>query len=64
MQWLHEDDLVGHVLEQEPWEVVRFPAFAEADETHEIETVWGPQSFTRRQGRSLAPRSRTPSPRT
>src|SRR5689334_11594889 len=33
MQRLHEDDLVGHVLEQEPWEVVCFPAIAEADET-------------------------------
>ena len=30
MQRLHEDDLVGHVLAQEPWEVVRFPAIAEA----------------------------------
>ena len=29
MQRLHEDDLVGHVLTQEPWEVVRFPAIAE-----------------------------------
>ena len=31
MQRLHEDDLVGHVLEQEPWEVLRFPAIAEED---------------------------------
>jgi hypothetical protein len=28
MQRLHEDDLVGHVLAQEPWEVVCFPAIA------------------------------------
>ena len=48
MQRLHEDDLVGHVLEQEPWEVVRFPAIAEADEVHENETIWGPRRFTRR----------------
>ena len=34
MQRLHEDDLVGHVLGQEPWEVVSFPAIAEADEAH------------------------------
>jgi hypothetical protein len=27
---LHEDDLVGHVLGQEAWEVVSFPAVAEA----------------------------------
>jgi hypothetical protein len=26
MQRLHEDDLAGHVLAQEDWEVVRFPA--------------------------------------
>ena len=55
MQRLHEDDLVGHVLAQEPWEVVRFPAIAEADEVHEIETIWGPQRFTRRQGEALHP---------
>jgi hypothetical protein len=55
MQRLHEDDLVGHVLGQEPWEVVCFPAIAEADEVHEIETVWGPQRFIRRQGEALHP---------
>src|SRR6266852_9049706 len=55
MQRLHEDDLVGHVLAQEPWEVVRFPAIAEADEIHQIETIWGPRTFTRRQGEALHP---------
>jgi predicted phage terminase large subunit-like protein len=55
MQRLHEDDLVGHVLGQEEWEVVRFPAIAEADEVHKIETIWGPRSFTRRQGDALHP---------
>src|SRR5438270_11026738 len=53
MQRLHEDDLVGHVLAQEPWEVVRFPAIAEADEAHEIETIWGPRSFSRRRDEPL-----------
>src|SRR5882762_7644143 len=53
MQRLHEDDLVGHVLGQEEWEVVRFPAIAEADEVHKIETIWGPRSFTRRRGDAL-----------
>jgi len=43
---LHEDDLVGHALGQEPWEVLSFPAIAEADEVHAIETIWGPQCFT------------------
>ena len=45
---LHEDDLVGHALGQEPWEVLSFPAIAEADEVHAIETIWGPQCFARR----------------
>src|ERR1700737_1656192 len=55
MQRLNEDDLVCHVLAQEPWEVVCFPAIAEADEIHEIETIWGPRSFTRRRGEPLHP---------
>ena len=55
MQRLHEDDLVGHVLGQEDWEVLSFPAIAEADESHEIETIWGPRRFTRRQGEALHP---------
>ena len=53
MQRLHEDDLVGHVLSQEPWEILSFPAIAEADEVHEIETIWGPRCFRRRQGEAL-----------
>src|SRR3954469_20610112 len=28
MQRLHEDDLVGHVLGQEDWDILRFPAIA------------------------------------
>jgi predicted phage terminase large subunit-like protein len=55
MQRLHEDDLVGHVLAQEEWEVVRFPAIAEADEVHQIETIWGPRCFRRRQDEALHP---------
>jgi predicted phage terminase large subunit-like protein len=55
MQRLHEDDLVGHVLEQEGWDVVRFPAIAEMDETHEVETIFGRRSFARRQGEALHP---------
>ena len=55
MQRLHEDDLVGHVLAQEPWEVVRFPAIAEEDEVHEIETILGPRTFRRRRGEALHP---------
>jgi hypothetical protein len=55
MQRLHEDDLVGHVLAQEPWEVLSFPAIAETDEVHRIETIWGPRCFRRRQGEALHP---------
>jgi predicted phage terminase large subunit-like protein len=55
MQRLHEDDLVGHVLAQEPWEVVSFPAIAEADEVHHVETIWGARRFTRCRGEALHP---------
>jgi predicted phage terminase large subunit-like protein len=55
MQRLHEDDLVGHVLAQEPWEVLRFPAIAEADEVHRIDTIWGSRCFRRREGEALHP---------
>jgi predicted phage terminase large subunit-like protein len=55
MQRLHEDDLVGHVLAQEGWEVLSFPAIAEADEVHRIETIWGAQCFRRRLGQALHP---------
>src|SRR5262244_3728544 len=55
MQRLHEDDLVGHVLAQEPWEVVSFPAIAEVDEVHEIDTIWGRRCFRRQRGEALHP---------
>jgi hypothetical protein len=41
MHRLHEDDLVGHVLAQERWEVVCFPAIAEEDEALLVDTGWG-----------------------
>jgi predicted phage terminase large subunit-like protein len=53
MQRLHEDDLVGHVLKVGSWKLVRFPAIAEGDETHEIETPYGPRRFRRRTGEAL-----------
>jgi hypothetical protein len=55
MQRLHEDDLVGHVLAQEPWDVISFPAIAEEDEVHKIETILGPRTFMRRRGEALHP---------
>jgi hypothetical protein len=50
MQRLHEDDLVGHVLEQESWEHVRLPAIAEQDETHVIETPYQTRAVRRSTG--------------
>src|SRR6266851_143323 len=55
MQRLHEDDLTGHVLEQENWELLRFPAIAEEDEEHHYMTPSGPRVFRRRNGEALQP---------
>lgn len=62
MQRLHQDDLVGHVLEHEKsWEVVSFPAIAEEDETHLIDSPFGRRCFQRKQGDALQP-EREPKP--
>jgi predicted phage terminase large subunit-like protein len=55
MQRLHEDDLVGHVLGQEEWEVLSFPAIAEQDESFVIDTPYGRRRFTRSAGEILHP---------
>jgi predicted phage terminase large subunit-like protein len=55
MQRLHEDDLVGHVLKLEPWTVIRFPAIAQQDETHVIQTPYVRHCFQRRAGEPLHP---------
>jgi predicted phage terminase large subunit-like protein len=55
MQRLHEDDLAGHLLKQEGWEVLAFPAIASSDERYRIETWAGPRVFTRRAGEALHP---------
>jgi predicted phage terminase large subunit-like protein len=55
MQRLHEDDLVGHVLKREGWEIVSFPAIAEIDEIHAIEPRLGPRTFMRKVGEALHP---------
>jgi len=55
MHRLHEDDLAGHVMAQEDWDVVRFPAIAEDDETWTLDTELGRESFTRRRGEVLHP---------
>jgi predicted phage terminase large subunit-like protein len=53
MQRLHEDDLVGHVLGREHWEVLRFPAIAEEEEIFNIQPP--DKQFTRRIGEALHP---------
>ena len=35
--------------------MVSFPAIAEVEEVHEIETIWGPQCFRRRPVEALHP---------
>jgi len=55
MQRLHEDDLVGHVLEQEGWEVVSLPAICETPETHSFDDIFGPRRITRNVGDLLHP---------
>jgi predicted phage terminase large subunit-like protein len=55
MQRLHQDDLVGHVLEQGGWEVLSFPAIAEEDERFSFENIFGRSCFNRRRGESLHP---------
>jgi hypothetical protein len=54
MQRLHEDDLVGHVLPKEWWEVVSIPAIETEDRPYRI----GPEPheiYRRRAGEVLYP---------
>jgi hypothetical protein len=60
MHRLHEDDLAGHVLEQEPWEVARLPAIADEAEAYQVETVFGQQSLGRKEGEALHPAREPP----
>jgi len=59
MQRLHQEDLIGHVLEQEPWDVLSFPAIAERDESFVIEGPLGTSFFTRKEGEALDPERET-----
>jgi hypothetical protein len=61
MHRLHEDDLAGHVLGQEDWEIVRLPAIAEEDETIIVDNPLGQRCFERRRGEALHP-AREPLP--
>lgn len=42
MQRLHEDDLVGHVMARDDWEVVSIPATAIADQRYQLRDVEQP----------------------
>ena len=55
MQRLHQDDLVGHVLEQGQWDVLSLPALAESDECHLIDGPLGRRFFRRSPGDALHP---------
>jgi predicted phage terminase large subunit-like protein len=55
MQRLHEDDLVGHVLEKEQWEHIKLAAIAEEDETHLIESRYQVRTIQRKVGKALHP---------
>jgi predicted phage terminase large subunit-like protein len=55
MQRLHQDDLVGHVLEQGNWQVLSFPAVAEEGESYQYETLFGVRMFKRARGEALQP---------
>ena len=55
MHRLHEDDLAGHVLAQQDWEIVRFPPIVEEDETYLSDSELGQYLFTRRRGEALHP---------
>jgi predicted phage terminase large subunit-like protein len=55
MQRLHQDDLVGHVLEHEQWEVLSFPAIAMEDVAHVIVNPFGTHLYKRKVGDALHP---------
>jgi hypothetical protein len=55
MHRLHEEDLAGHVLAQEDWEVVSLPAIAEEEEVWALDTELGQYLFTRQRGEALHP---------
>lgn len=56
MQRLHQDDLVGHVLDRgEDWEILSFPAIAEKDEEYLVPTALGSFVYKRKIGEVLDP---------
>lgn len=55
MQRLHQDDLFGHVLTQEPWEVARIPAIETADGSYRLGPLPG-EVYRRHAGELIDPR--------
>ncbi len=55
MQRLHQEDLVGEVMDREFWEVLSLPAIATDDECYRYQTFFGTQPFTRKPGEALHP---------
>jgi predicted phage terminase large subunit-like protein len=53
MQRLHENDLVGHVLQKEHWKIIKFPAIAEENTSYTIRTLYGEKTFSRNVGDAL-----------
>lgn len=60
MQRLHLDDLVGHVLEKEDWEIVSLPAEAVEDETWYYRSLAGAEVHHRSRGEALHPAQEPP----
>ena len=52
MQRLHEDDLIGHLLEKDGWDILELPAIAEEDQEIEIGTD---VTHVRNRGEALHP---------
>jgi hypothetical protein len=56
MQRLHEDDLVGHLLEKGGFELLRLPAIADTTEIFPVPTPFGGEvTYTRQDGELLHP---------
>jgi len=55
MQRLHQDDMVGHVLELERWKVVALAAIAPEREIYLIPTAFGAWTHCRDEGEALHP---------
>jgi predicted phage terminase large subunit-like protein len=55
MQRLHQEDLVGEVMERERWEVLSLPAIAIEDERIPFEGPLGHGAFIRKAGNALHP---------